>query len=126
MTQRIRMLAGKRAVRVGDLLLREIAALFMNRVKDPRIKGVTLTGVHMSKDLKHARIFYSLIGDEQAILEAQSGLDSAKGFIKREVALRLELKYMPDIVFKHDPSLERGEHFEKLFQKIRADESSES
>ena len=120
------MLAGKRAVRVGDLLLREIAALFMSRVKDPRIKGVTLTGVHMSKDLKHARIFYSLIGDEQAILEAQSGLDSAKGFIKREIALRLELKYIPDIVFKHDPSLGKGEHLEKLFQKIRADESSES
>lgn len=120
------MLAGKRAVRVGDLLLREIAALIMNRVKDPRVKGVTLTGVHMSKDLKNARIFYSLIGDEKAILEAQSGLDSARGFIKREIALRMDLKYVPEIVFKHDPSLEMGEHLEKLFQKIKGDESSES
>ncbi len=119
------MLAGKRAVRIGDLLLREIADLLTRRVKDPRVKGVTLTGVLVSRDLKHARVYYSIIGDEGAILEIQSGLDSAKGFIKREIGLRLELKYVPDIVFKHDPSLERGEHMERVFQKIKTDGSSE-
>ena len=119
------MLAGKRAVRVGDLLLREIADLLMKKVNDPRLKGITLSGVHVNKDLKHARVYYTLIGDERDILDVQSGLDSAKGFIKREIALRTELKYVPDVVFKHDPSLERGEHFEKLFRKIKAEESSE-
>jgi ribosome-binding factor A len=119
------MLAGKRAVRVGDLLLREIADLLMKKVKDPRVKGITLSGVRMSKDLKHARVYYTLIGDERDILDVQSGLDSAKGFIKREIALRTELKYVPDVVFKHDPSLEKGEHLEKLFRKIKAEESSE-
>ncbi|MCJ7595693.1 MAG: 30S ribosome-binding factor RbfA [Desulfobacterales bacterium] len=119
------MLAGKRAVRVGDLLLREIADLLMKKVNDPRVKGITLSGVHVNKDLKHARVYYTLIGDERDILDVQSGLDSAKGFIKREIALRTELKYVPDVVFKHDPSLERGEHFEKLFRKIKAEESSE-
>ena len=119
------MLAGKRAVRIGDLLLREIADLLTRRVKDPRVKGVTLTGVLVSRDLKHARVYYSAIGDEGAMLEIQSGLDSAKGFIKREIGLRLELKYVPDIVFKHDPSLEKGEHMERVFQKIKADGSSE-
>jgi len=119
------MLAGKRAVRVGDLLLREIADLLMKKVKDPRVKGITLSGVRMSKDLKLARVYYTLRGDEKDILDAQSGLDSAKGFIKREIALRTELKYVPDVVFKHDPSLEKGEHLEKLFRKIKAEESSE-
>ena len=118
------MLAGKRALRVGDLLLREIADLFMKRVKDPRVKGVTFTGIRMSKDLKHARVFYSIIGDAREILEAQSGLDSARGFVKREIACRMELKYVPDVVFKHDPSLEKGESLEKLFRKIKAEAPS--
>ncbi|MGD2124730.1 MAG: 30S ribosome-binding factor RbfA [Desulfobacteraceae bacterium] len=120
------MLAGKRAARVGDLILKEIAHLLTRRVKDPRVRGATLTGIHLSNDLRHAKVYYSLIGNEKAILEAQTGLDSAKGFIKREMGLRMDLKYVPDIVFKHDPSLEKGDHMEKLFQKIRQDASSEA
>ena len=58
----ITMLAGKRAVRVGDQLLREIADLLMRRVRDPRVKGATLTGVELSDDLKHAKVYYSVLG----------------------------------------------------------------
>jgi ribosome-binding factor A len=119
------MLAGKRASRVGDVLLKELADLLMRRVKDPRVTGVTLTGIRVSKDLKHAKVYFSLIGDDRAITEAQQGLDSAKGFIKREIGLRLELKYVPDIVFKHDPSLATGERMEKLFQSMEAGRSLE-
>jgi ribosome-binding factor A len=119
------MLAGKRATRVGDVLLKELADLLMRRVKDPRVTGVTLTGIRVSKDLKHAKVYFSLIGDDRAITEAQQGLDSAKGFIKREIGLRLELKYVPDIVFKHDPSLATGERMEKLFQSMEAGRSLE-
>jgi ribosome-binding factor A len=118
------MLPGRRASRVGDLILREIADLVMTRVKDPRVKKTTVTGILVSKDLRYARVYYSLIGDEQEILEAQRGLDSAKGFIKREIALRMDLKYVPDLVFKHDPSLAVGDHMEKLFRKLRAEEES--
>jgi ribosome-binding factor A len=118
------MLPGRRASRVGDLILREIADLLMTRVKDPRVKKTTVTGILVSKDLRYARVYYSLIGDEQEILETQRGLDSAKGFIKREIALRMDLKYVPDLVFKHDPSLAVGDHMEKLFRKLRAEEES--
>jgi len=119
------MLAGKRAIRVGDVLLKEMADLLMRRVKDPRVKGVTLTGIRVSNDLKHAKVYFSLIGDEKAIMEVQQGLESAKGFIKREIGLRMELKYIPDIVFKHDPTLATGERMEKLFQNMKAGRSSE-
>jgi ribosome-binding factor A len=119
------MLAGKRATRVGDVLLKELADLLMRRVKDPRVSGVTLTGIRVSNDLKHAKVYFSLIGDDQAIMEVQQGLDSAKGFIKREIGLRLELKYVPDIVFKHDPSLATGERMEKLFQSMKSGRSVE-
>ncbi|MEJ2723945.1 MAG: 30S ribosome-binding factor RbfA [Deltaproteobacteria bacterium] len=119
------MLAGKRAIRVGDVLLKEMAYLLMRRVKDPRVKGVTLTGVQVSNDLKHAKVYFSLIGDEKEIIQVQQGLESAKGFIKREIGLRMELKYVPDIVFKHDPSLATGERMEKILQNVKAGRSSE-
>ena len=118
------MLPGRRASRVGDLLLREIADLLMTKVKDPRVKKTTLTGVFVSTDLRYAKVFYSLIGEEQEILEAQKGLESATGFIKREIGLRMDLKYVPDIAFKHDRSLAVGDHMEKLLQKLKTEESS--
>lgn len=116
------MLAGKRAVRVGDQILKEVADLLMQKVKDPRVTGVTLTGIHLSDDLRHARIYYSIFGDKKDILRVQSGLDSAKGFIKREIGIRINLRYMPDIVFQHDPTLETGNQIENLFKKIKVNE----
>jgi len=120
------MLAGKRAVRVGDQILRGVADLLMHKVKDPRIKGVTLTGIDLSNDLKHAKIFFSVIGNQDEVIKAQSGLDSAKGYIKREIGLRSELRYMPDISFVHDPTLETGERMERLFDKLRMEDTGES
>jgi ribosome-binding factor A len=116
------MLGGKRAVRVGDQILRWISVLLLERVKEPRVKGVTLTGIRLSEDLKQARIYYSLLGDDDVIKRAQAGLDSAKGFIKKEIGRGLGLRYVPDIQFIHDPSLERGSHLESLFEKIRREE----
>jgi len=110
--------SSKRAVRVGDQLLREVADLLARRVKDPRVKGTTLTGIHLSNDLRHAKIFFSLIGDEEAVRNAQEGLESAKGFIKREVSLGMELRYTPEIVFRHDPSLREGAHMERVLQSV--------
>ena len=120
------MLAGKRAVRVGDQILRGVADLLMHKVKDPRIKGVTLTGIDLSNDLKHAKIFFSVIGNQDEVIKAQSGLDSAKGYIKREIGRRSELRYMPDISFVHDPTLETGERMERLFDKLRMEDTGES
>jgi len=120
------MLAGKRAVRVGDQILKEIAYLLTQKVKDPRVNGVTLTGIYLSDDLKHARVYYSVVGDNKNIMRGQSGLDSAKGYIKREIGLRLNLRFVPDIIFEHDPTLETGNRMEKLFQKIRMDKLKDS
>ena len=113
------MLPGKRAVRVGDLILREIAFLLLERVKDPRVEGVTLTGIRLSNDLKRAKLFYSVVGDKGKIERVQAGLNSAKGFIKREIGTRMELRYVPELLFVHDSSLEDGSHMERVFEKIR-------
>jgi ribosome-binding factor A len=120
------MLAGKRAVRVGDQLLREIADLLVKKVRDPRIKAATLTGVRLSDDLRHARVYYSVMGNKEDFERTQVGLDSAKGFIKKEIGRRMGLKYMPDITFKHDHSLAKGYHMERLFGKLKLEDSDDA
>jgi len=119
-------LASKRAIRVGDQLLREVADLLDKKVRDPRVRGTTLTGIQLSNDLKNARVYYSVMGSEEDILRAQTGLDSAKGFIKRGVGFRLALKYIPDITFRHDPTLQDGNHLEKLLERLRWEETKDT
>jgi ribosome-binding factor A len=119
------MLAGRRAVRVGDQILREIALLLLERVKDPRVRDVTVTGISLSNDLKLARVYYSVMGNENEAERAQSGLDRAKGFIKREIGLRMSLRYIPQITFVHDPTLESGSRMDRVFKKIRKTEEKE-
>ncbi len=116
------MLAGKRAIRVGDSILREIAFLLLSKTKDPRVRSATVTGISLSSDLKRAKVYYSVIGGKGHVEETQAGLDSAKGFIKREIGLRMELRYVPEITFVHDPSLESGENMERLFREIRKED----
>jgi ribosome-binding factor A len=116
------MLAGKRAVRVGDQILKEIALLLLERVRDPRVQGVTVTGIRLSNDLKLARVYFSVMEEKNNHKRAQEGLDKAKGFIKREIGLRMELKYIPEITFIHDPSMENGSHLDRVFEEIRKSE----
>lgn len=112
------MLAGKRAIRVGDSILKEIAFLLLSKIKDPRVRSATVTGISLSSDLKRAKVYYSVIGEKGHVEQTQAGLDSAKGFIKREIGLRMELRYVPEITFLHDTSLESGENMERLFREI--------
>ena len=119
------MLPGKRARRVGDTILKEIAYLLLARVRDPRVKGVTITGIHLSDDLKHAKVYYSVMGDTNDIKMAQAGLDSAKGFIKREIGMRMELRYVPDLMFIYDPSLKWGSRIDELMEQIKKVEDKE-
>ena len=117
------MLPGKRATRVGDQILRFIAELLMNKIRDPRVKNVTLTGINLSNDLKNARIFFSVMGTDSDVEQALKGLDSARGFIKRQLGSGLELRYVPDILFDHDPTLATGNRLEQLFKKIQDDQT---
>jgi ribosome-binding factor A len=117
------MLPGKRATRVGDQILRFVAELLMNKIRDPRVKSVTLTGINLSNDLKNARIYFSVMGSESDIKEALTGLESARGFIKRQLGSGLGLRYVPDIIFDHDPTLANGNRLEQLFKKIQDEET---
>jgi ribosome-binding factor A len=120
------MPGGKRADRVGDQILKDVAGILAQKVNDPRVKGVTLTGIDLSNDLKHARIYFSVIGNADDIKKARSGLESAKGYIKREIGSKFKFRYVPNIIFDHDPTLETGNRMEKLFQKLKVEEDGGS
>lgn len=108
----------KRADRVADLILKELAEVLLRRVKDPRLADITLTAVRVSPDLRHARVFYSLLGDDKKKASAAAGLESARGFVKRELGKRLQLRRMPDIEFNFDGSLEYGSHIDRLLDDL--------
>ena len=104
---------------MGDLILKEIAFLLLEKVKDPRVKGVTLTGITLTDDLKSAKIYFSALGDSEEIKRAGSGLESACRFIKREIGKSMQLRYVPQLEFVHDTSLANGSRMEKLFERLR-------
>ncbi len=115
----------QRKDRVGDLIRREIANIIQYELKDPGIGFVTVTAVEVSTDLKHAKIFYGVLGDENSKRKSAFALKRASGFIQHEIGKRLKLKYTPEIFFQFDGSIEYGAHIEELIQKIHTDEEPE-
>jgi ribosome-binding factor A len=109
----------KRADRVADLILQELAEVLVRKAKDPRLDGITLTEVDVSADLRHATVYYSLLGDSEKRDEAARGLESAKGFVKRELGKRLKLRRIPEVEFRFDGSLEYGSRIERLLGELK-------
>ncbi len=115
------MLAGKRSDRVGGQILKVASTLMIEKIRDPRLAGVTISGIDLSRDLKSARLFFSVIGGEEIANDAKAGLESAKGLFKREIARQLPLRYVPELFFQRDTSMERGMRMENLFEKLKKD-----
>jgi len=100
------------------LIKREISETLIRGIKDPRVSQVTITRVSISDDLRLAKVYFSVMGGEDDRKRTLQGLNSAKGFIKREVGRRVHLRYMPDIVFRFDPSLEYADHINRLIKEL--------
>lgn len=109
----------RRQERIADLILRELSDIIGRRVKDPRLDGVTLTGVRVSPDYQYADIlYYRLGGGEDALAEATAGLESASGFIRRELGSRIQIRYTPELRFHLDESIDYGAHIASLLDQI--------
>jgi len=114
----------KRADRVGDSIMREIASMVQRgEIRDPRIGFITITHVRLSADLKEARIYFSQIGTEEEIADSLQGLGSAVGYIRRALGHTLKLRSVPKIIFFFDETLEYAEHIDKLLHDIKKDEA---
>ncbi len=112
----------RRIERINNLIRHEISELLQRQVKDPRLGGfVAVTEVSTSPDLRHAKIFVSRIGSEQEKQETLSVLTAASGFLRKELAKRLDLRRIPELSFQRDDSIERGDHLSQLIDKVSID-----
>ncbi len=108
----------KRGQRLGQLLQQEIASLLVNEIKDPRVGFATVTEVRTAADLTLARVFVSILGDENQRKETLEGLSKARGFLRRELAHRLKLRQMPELQFELDTTLDTADRLESVFKAI--------
>ncbi len=113
---------GKRAERVGTLIKHELAAVLLRGLRDPRIGFVTVTEVKVSDDLKYARVFYTVLGDEEKKEETQKGLDQARGYLQRDLGQALKLRFTPHLSFELDSTLDEGLKIDGIIRKIHQEE----
>ncbi len=113
------MTSFSRADRVSGLIQETLSDLIKKSIHDPRLHMTTITKVRMSPDLRLARIYFVVSGDEKRLGDAAKGFESARGFIKRNLAAKLGLRYMPDLKFFYDDSFDYGSHIDQLLEKIK-------
>jgi ribosome-binding factor A len=109
-----------RQKRVADRLQQELSAL-LQTMNDPRLQLVTVTVVNIDRELEYANVFVSTVGDDARKREVMQVLNRAKGFIRREVSKRVQLRRAPELIFHWDPSPEKAEHIASLLDQIKSE-----
>lgn len=113
-----------RQEKLGELIAAELSDLLRTRIKDPRVGFASITHVEVSGDLRHAKVFVSVMGSTEEQDATMKGLKNAAGFLRHELATRLVLRYMPEIVFKLDTSIEEGARILELIHQVEQEERS--
>jgi ribosome-binding factor A len=110
----------QRSERVGELLIEVIAELLRDEIRDPRVTAVTITAAKVTKDLRQARIYFTILGaaagNKDSVL---AGLKSALGFIRSRIGKQLNLRYVPTIEFFYDESVDEAERIDKLLKQVK-------
>ncbi len=114
------MPVGKRPDRVSEEF-REVLAEEIPRLKDPRVGFVTVTGVNVTPDLRRATVYYTVMGDESQRKATRAGLRSARGHLRAVLGHEVRLKFLPEIVFEEDESIEHVERVDELLRKIHGE-----
>ncbi len=105
--------------RVTEAIKKEISIIIHDELKDPRLGFVTITRVELTQDLRYAKIFFSVLGNEKDYKKTKKALDSALGFIRRLIAQRINLRLAPEIVFKEDRSSEYSVRIQEVLEEIK-------
>jgi ribosome-binding factor A len=111
----------RRQRRVSELIHREVSLLLMQEARDPRLAGVTVTEVTVTPDLLLAHVYFSVLGDAQEEKDALTGLQSATGFLRTQLAGRVRLRLVPELVFEVDRSAAYGRRIDDLLDQIAAE-----
>lgn len=107
-----------RIARLRELFKEEASVILHRDLKDPRVGFVSVTDVELSPDLRHAKIFVSILGDPEAKAKTMEGLASAQGFVRTELARRIRLRHIPQVVFRQDDSIEHGARVNRLLRDV--------
>ena len=108
----------RRQRRVSELVRRELSLLLLHQVQDPRLSGVTITGVDVTQDLLLARVHFRTMSTEE-MAEALAGLEHASGYLRSQLAAKVELRYVPELAFVPDRSAEYGQRIDALLDQLR-------
>jgi ribosome-binding factor A len=103
-----------RSRRIADQVQRELSDIIRLELKDPRVGMITITDVDVSPDNKNARVYFTVLGDQERVADALAGLTRAAGFLRSELSQRMKLRSVPQLRFAHDASVERGMHLSQL------------
>jgi ribosome-binding factor A len=112
-----------RQEKLGELIAAELSDLLRNRVKDPRVGFASITRVEVSGDLRHAKVFVSVMGTPEEQAASMKGLRNATGYLRHELAERIVLRYMPEINFRLDTSIEEGARILELIRQVEEEDA---
>ena len=115
-----------RQEKLGELIAAELSELLRTRVKDPRVGFASITRVEVSGDLRHAKVFVSVMGSPEERDATMQGLRNATGFLRHELASRLVIRFMPELVFKLDKSIEEGSRILELIRQVEQEDLQRS
>ena len=112
-----------RSRRIAEQVQRELSEIIRLELKDPRVGMITLTDVEVTPDNAHARIYFTVLGDASRVEEAAAGLQHATGFLRKQLAQRLDVRVVPNLHFEYDASVERGFRVSQLIDAAVADDA---
>jgi len=116
-----------RIVRISEEIKREVGNIIQGELKDPRLPEFTsVTSVQVSRDLRYAKVYVSILGSEKEKVAALQGLKSAAGFIRHEIGKRIKLRYTPEFQFELDNSIEHGVYINKLINEVVKDDKGDN
>lgn len=113
-----------RAARMREEFKREASDILL-KMKDPRIGFVSVTDVEISRDLRHAKVFVSIYGDEEEKTNTLEALMHAQGFVRSEIGQRIRMRHTPEVTFRLDDSIERGDRINRLLRSVAAEEGGD-
>lgn len=104
--------------KITEAIRKEISVIIHDELKDPRLGFVTIVSVDLARDLRHAKVFFSVLGSEEDYKKTKEALDSASGFIRKLIAERIRLRLVPEFSFREDRSQEYAIEIEKALQEV--------
>jgi ribosome-binding factor A len=112
----------RRTEQVAEAIKEEVSTLIQRELKDPRLGFVTVTRVEVSPDLKYAKVFFSVLGDENTKAETLKVLKRASGFLRHELSHILTMRYTPELHFEFDVAMEHGDKIQRLLMQLEQEE----